>query len=301
MNNTVLKKNFLLIIFLFLCSSAFSIPISDETIYLWHKIPSMKKENTILFVHTVKNVKNTGIAVIICPGGSYHHLDLSREGWNSAKWFAEQGITAFMLKYRTNQDGYHHPAMLEDVQRAIQYVRENADRWGVDKNKVGVIGYSAGGHLATMSGVYSDENHLSDKGIDTKESLRPDFVIPVYPVVSMSKDITHEWSKKSLLGKNPSEEDLLKFSMELNIPDDMPPAFIVVAKDDRIVDYRNSVVLYDAIKQNNIPHSYLTIYDWGDHGFGMKENDFMNTFHWNEKILPWLDEIFLEAQFTEER
>lgn len=272
--------------------SAFS---QDATIYLWRDVKGMKNQPSVMFMHSPDEyAEKTRTAVIICPGGSYHHLGLKSEGNSTAKWFSENGVTAFVLKYRTAESSYHYPAMLQDIQRAIQIVRENADDFGIDADKVGVIGYSAGGHLVTMAGEFFEtHNELEKLGILTNVSLRPDFVIPVYPVVSMQDDIAHQWSRKSLLGsgrKNQSQERKDEFSMELNVPDDMPPTYIVVAKDDNVVDYTNSLRLYDALLEKNINCS-LTVYDWGKHGFGMKDGKFMQAFHWNEKLKEWLTSL----------
>ena len=267
----------------------------DETISIWGNVRGMEKEET--FVHVFrpnekKGAKNTGAAVIICPGGSYHHLDLINEGEKSGKWFASIGITAFLLFYRTSEFGYHHPAMLQDFQRTIQLVRENADDYGIDSERVGTIGYSAGGHLVTMAGEFGKTtNELAKIGIKTDVSLRPDFVIPVYPVVSMQDDIAHRWSRKSLLGKNPSQELKDAFSMEMQVPKDMPPTFIVVAKDDNVVKIENSLRLNKALEAQKIKNCKFTVYDWGKHGFGMKNGRFMKTFHWNEQIKEWLESI----------
>lgn len=263
----------------------------DRTIYLWRGIPGMERENSVMYVHSPEK-NESGTAVIICPGGSYHHLGLYNEGYKSSKWFSSIGITAFMLKYRTNESGYNHPAMLQDIQRAIQIVRENAGEYGVNPDKIGVIGYSAGGHLVTMAAEFAGKyNGPAEAGITSGVSLRPDFVIPVYPVVSMQDEIAHRWSRKSLLGKNPTQQMKDDFSMEKNVPDDMPPTYIVVAKDDDVVDYRNSLVLYDALKEKQIPGCRLAVYEWGKHGFGMLDNDFMKEFKWNESLKDWLEEI----------
>lgn len=282
------KRFTLLLVLIFISVKLFS---QDATIYLWRDVKGMKKQQSVMFMHKPEG-KNTGAAVIICPGGSYHHLGLYNEGYCSAKWFSENGITAFMLKYRTNESLYNHPAMLEDVQRAIQIVRENAAEYGVDVNKVGVIGYSAGGHLAAMSGEFaSSHNELKKLGIETKVSLRPDFVMPIYPVVTMQDDIAHRWSRKSLLGKNQSQERKNEFSMEMNVPNNMPPTYIVVAKDDPVVIYENSLRLYDALNAKNIENCELHLYEWGKHGFGMVDGPFMKEFHWNEDLKKWLIKI----------
>ena len=267
----------------------------DETIYLWRNVKGMEKQPSVMFMHKAKETApQTHTAVIICPGGSYHHLGLKGEGNTSAVWFSENGVTAFVLKYRTAESFYHHPAMLQDIQRAIQLVRENAEEWDIDPSKVGVIGYSAGGHLVTMAGEFFEtHNEIEKLGIPCDVSLRPDFVIPVYPVVTMQDDIAHKWSRNSLLGKgkkNQAQARKDEFSMELNVPDNMPPTYVVVCKDDPIVIYENSFRLYDALQAKNIP-SRLAVYDWGKHGFGMKDNDFMKEFHWNKTLKEWLVEL----------
>jgi len=263
----------------------------DATVYLWRDIKGMEKQPSVMYVHKPK-INKSKTAVIVCPGGSYHHLGLYNEGYCSAKWFSENGITAFMLKYRTNESLYNHPAMLEDIQRAIQIVRENADEYGIDASKVGVIGYSAGGHLVTMAGEFGERfNELEKLGIETSVSLRPDFVMPIYPVVSMQDDISHKWSRKSLLGKDQSQERKDLFSMELQVPDNMPPTYIVVCKDDNVVDYNNSLRLYDALVKKNIQNCELHVYECGKHGFGMLNGPFMKEFKWNEPLLEWIKKI----------
>lgn len=283
------KKHYLILLILSLIS--FSVLAQDNTIYIWKSIKEMKNEPSVMFHHK-PTAESKHAAVIICPGGSYHHLGLYNEGNTSAKWFSSIGVDAFVLKYRTNESGYNHPAMLQDIQRAIQLIRENAKEYDIDTNKVGVIGFSAGGHLVAMSGEFSEShNELEKLGIKTDVSLRPDFVMPIYPVVSMQEDISHKWSRKSLLGKNPSQELCDEFSLELNVPSSMPPTYIVVAKDDDVVMYENSIRLYEALQNKNIPNCELHLYEWGKHGFGMLDNDFMKTFHWNETMKEWLIKI----------
>ena len=283
-----MKKILLSLIFVFGCLFCYS---QDKTIYLWRNVKGMEKQPSVMYMHEPKENK-TKTAVIVCPGGSYHHLGLYNEGYCSAKWFSENGITAFMLKYRSNESLYNHPAMLEDIQRAIQIVRENADEYGIDASKVGVIGYSAGGHLVTMAGEFGERfNELEKLGIETDVSLRPDFVMPIYPVVSMQDDISHKWSRRSLLGKNQTQERKDLFSMELQVPDNMPPTYIVVCKDDNVVDYNNSLRLYDALLEKNINYCELHVYEWGKHGFGMLNGPFMKEFKWNEPLLEWIKKI----------
>lgn len=286
-----------------------------QKIFLWDGVPKMEtqKRDTILYYVPAKDsLPEKKSAVIICPGGSYHHLGMPHEGFASARWFSSHGIEAFVLRYRVAYNCHHYPDQLEDLQMAIVYVREHAEEFGIDKNKVGAIGYSAGGHLVTMAGEFaSSHDELSKLGIKTSESLRPDFVMPIYPVVSMQDDIGHRWSRRSLLGHQWKEPNATKgwsplnfwghaysqslkdeFSMELNVPDDMPPTFILACEDDPVVIYENSVRLEAALAAKNIPHLFVT-YPKGGHGFGMKESSFiMEESHWNdEKLLPWLKEI----------
>ena len=281
---------------LILTLAAFS---QDATIYLWRNVKEMEKQPSVMFMHKAKeNAPKTHTAVIVCPGGSYHHLGLKSEGNTTATWFAENGVTAFVLKYRTAENLYHNPAMLQDIQRAIQLIRENAEEYDIDPDKVGVIGFSAGGHLVTMAGEFFEtHNEIEKIGIQTNVSLRPDFTVPVYPVVTMQDDIAHRWSRNSLLGhgkKNQTQARKDEFSMEMNVPDNMPPTYVVVCKDDPVVIYENSFRLYDALQAKNIP-SRLAVYDWGGHGFGMKDNAFMKEFHWNESLKEWLVELgFME-------
>lgn len=262
---------------------------SGKPIRIWEDVPSMKKTKAVMYMHEPdKNAGNRNAAVIICPGGSYHHLGLYNEGYKTAEWFSSKGVMSFTLRYRTAEGGNHYPAMLEDLQRAIQIVREKASEYEIDPGKVGIIGYSAGGHLVTMGGAfYQSHNELKKLGIETEVSLRPDFVIPVYPVVSMQDSIAHKWSRKSLLGKNQTQERKDEFSMEMQIPSDMPPTYVVVCRDDNVVDYRNSLELYKALENQNI-NAHLELYEWGKHGFGMLNNSFMKSFHWNDTLWNWL-------------
>ncbi len=285
-----MKKIFTLLAASIIFSAALA--AQDASIYLWRNVKGMEKQPSVMFMHkAASDAPHTRSAVIVCPGGSYHHLGLKSEGTTTATWFAANGVTAFVLKYRTAESLYHYPAMLQDIQRAIQLVRENAEYWDIDPAKVGVIGFSAGGHLVTMAGEFwQTHDELAKLGIQTNVSLRPDFVIPVYPVVSMQDDIAHRWSRNSLLGhgkKNQSQTRKDEFSMELNVPSDMPPTYVVVCDDDPVVIPENSLCLYEALQAAGIP-SKLARYPWGGHGFGMKYNDFMKEFHYNEALREWL-------------
>ena len=178
---------------------------------------------------------------------------------------------------------------MQDVQRAIQVLREKREDFGIDSSKIGLIGFSAGGHLVAWAAEAGEQdNEVQKMGIYSPESVRPNFVIPVYPVISMQDDIAHRWSRKSLLGKAPSLEEKERFSLELGVPyQTMPPVYLVACKDDPVVLYENSVRFFDALKKQGVD-CYFASYEWGGHGFGMKNNDFMKAFHWNQDLALWL-------------
>ncbi|MBQ5471443.1 MAG: alpha/beta hydrolase [Treponema sp.] len=254
---------------------------------IWNDVPSMRKYHVSMYCTIPEN--HNGSAVIILAGGSYHHLGYRTEGKTTAAWFNEQGTCTFILNYRVAGNGYHYPAMMEDVQKAILYVRQNARNFGIDKNRIATIGFSAGGHLSCWSGEFGNRtNELEKFGIIPTESIRPSIVISVYPVVTMQQDIGHEWSRESLLGENPTQEQRDLFSLEMNVPDDMPPTYVIACHDDPVVIYENSVRLANALKEKNIDYRFID-YPIGGHGFAMIDNDFMKQYHWNADLKLWLD------------
>jgi acetyl esterase/lipase len=285
----ILKRNCSTLIFFILFSCTTQTLFAEKRIIeLWKDFKGMRNAGSAMFM--TKPEKANGTAVIICPGGSYHHLGMYIEGHCTAKWFNSLGVTTFVLRYRVAEGGFHSPCQLQDIQRSIELIRENAADYGIDPHKVGTIGFSAGGHLVTMAGAFAEtDNELEKIGIHSTVSLRPDFVMPVYPVVSMRDDIANKWSRRSLLGSNPPEELKEKFSMEKQIPADMPPTYLVACRNDPIVMFENSVLLDKALTAQNIPHKFA-IYDTGGHGFGMINNAFMKKYHWNEDLKQWLIE-----------
>lgn len=262
-----------------------------KPIKLWKEVPGMKSQPTKMYVYPAPKDKNTGVAVVIFPGGSYSHtMGIATEGFGVAEWLNSQGINAFVVKYRTGNRGYHHPAMIEDAQYAIHYVRQHAKEYGINTEKVGTMGFSAGGHLVTMTGAFARDNYLAKLGVKDKISLRPDFVVPVYPVVSMQDEIVHERSRRNLLTRHYTPEEQSKFSMELSIPADMPPTLVVTAKDDPVVKYENSVQLDRSLKKAYIPHKFL-LYETGGHGYGMDESKAPEAGKWKYEFIKWLKEI----------
>ncbi|HWV71056.1 MAG TPA: alpha/beta hydrolase [Pseudosphingobacterium sp.] len=229
--------------------------------------------------------KSKGSAIIICPGGGYSILAMSHEGHEIAKKFAENGIAAFVLKYRLPSDvimADKSIGPLQDVQQAFKVVREQAAAYGIKPNKIGIIGFSAGGHLASSAGV-----HYNDIKIENLKhtSLRPDFMLLLYPVISMDTTITHGGSRNNLLGKQPDEALVKYFSNETQITKDTPPTLLVHAEDDKAVPIANSKRFYDALQKNNISSKLIT-YPQGGHGFGL--NNKTTNDKWFDHALVWL-------------
>jgi acetyl esterase/lipase len=253
-------------------------------------------ENKILIISNVSRPsltaflppkeKANGTAVIICPGGGYSILAASHEGYDVAKKFNEMGVAAFVLKYRIPDDSTminKETGPLQDAERAIQIVRENAEAWNISPRKIGIMGFSAGGHLASTAGTHF--NHVI---IDNKKniSLRPDFLILIYPVISFSDSIGHVGSRDNLLGKNPSAEKIKEYSGELQVTVQTPPSFLVHAGDDGAVNVKNSIYFYEALQQNHV-NAELHIYPKGGHGFGM--NNPTTKDKWMERLQNWMD------------
>lgn len=252
-----------------------------EEVFLWKDVGNPNQEKVKLYVFEPETALKTGTCVIICPGGSYHHLGMTHEGFYVAEWLNSQGITAFVLKYRVSQFGWHHPAMIQDLQKAIQYVRENADRYAIDPGSVGLMGFSAGGHLVGSASIYYDEDLIGNSDSLSGISLCPDFTIMVYPVVSMHDSIAHQRSKKNLLGKTFDKAIENKMSLEDNVHTGMPPVLLVHAKDDDLVDYKNSFYFHRNMQNIGADSEYL-LYENGGHGFGAG--------YTNRYVPPWQDD-----------
>ena len=268
-----------------------AVSAQPKPVKLWKDVPGMKSQPTKLYIYPADKSNNTGIAVVVFPGGSYSHtMGIATEGFGVAEWLNSQGINAFVVKYRTGNRGYHHPAMIEDAQYAIHYVRKHVKEYGINPDNVGTMGFSAGGHLVTMTGAFHKDNYIDKLGIKDNISLKPDFVVPVYPVVSMQDGIAHERSRRNLLTRHYTPEQKTKFSMELCIPPDMPPVFLVTAKDDPVVKYENSVRLDRSLSKARIPHKFM-LYDTGGHGYGMDEKLAPEAGKWKYEFIKWLKEI----------
>lgn len=219
--------------------------------------------------------KPNGIAIIMCPGGGYWGVALGHEGHDMASWFSAQGITYVVLKYRMPNG--HHEIPLDDAEQAIRLVRTNAAQWGINPARVGIMGASAGGHLAaSLATLYSSKD------------TRPDFQILFYPVISMDKAITHEGSRNNLLGKNPSDDLVCRYSLEQQVTTDTPQAFIMLSADDTTVPPANSMRYCQALLEHKVPAS-LHLYPTGEHGWGFRDS-FIYKRQWTGELEKWLRE-----------
>lgn len=228
-----------------------------------------------------------GTSVVIFPGGGYRHLAINKEGYKIAEFLNNIGITAIVLKYRLPNDAIMEDKKigpLQDAQEAIRFVRRNAEVWNLDENKIGVIGFSAGGHLAaTLSTRFNETVYKVKDDV----SARINFSILIYPVISMEDSITHKGSKNNLLGNSPSKEKTGPFSNEKQVSSLTPKTFLVHATDDTSVPVENSINYYLALKTDNIP-AEMHIYEKGGHGFGLGKNGTSKS--WSTSLTNWLKE-----------
>jgi len=234
-------------------------------------------------VYLPAKVKATGAGVLVIPGGGYAGLTYEFEGAQQAAFFVDHGIAAFVVKYRLPSDQTmvdKSVGPLEDAQQALRFVRQHAKEWNVDPSRIGAIGFSAGGHLATTLATHFDKAYIDNPD---QVSLRPDFLIAVYPVVSMDEKITHMDSRKALLGENPSDDLVRLFSNELHVSADTPPTLLLHAGDDRLVDIDNTIVFYEALRHAGVP-AEARLFEKGQHGFFLMSRD-----RWQSAILDWLE------------
>ena len=230
--------------------------------------------------------KPNGMSVIICPGGGYTRLAFDHEGVEVAKSFNALGITAFVLKYRLPNEKTQVDrslAPLQDAQQAIRLVRKNAEKWGLKADKIGILGFSAGGHLAaTATTLFAMK---ADPSVTDTTSVRPNFSILIYPVASFVEEITHKGSRNNLIGEKPTAEKTQLFSNELQVTAQTPPTFLVHAADDGAVPVENSIRFYQACVKNKVPVE-MHLYPKGGHGFGM--NNRTTEDKWFDRMANWL-------------
>ncbi|MEZ5103522.1 MAG: alpha/beta hydrolase [Draconibacterium sp.] len=235
-----------------------------------------------LTLYIPENADTGRTAIVICPGGGYGAVCASYEGHDIARAMNEKGVAAFVLKYRLPSDktcSNKSIAPLQDAQRAIKIVRDNAKKWGINPNKIGIIGFSAGGHLASTAGTHFTKSYIQN---DESTNLRPDFMMLIYPVISMQPGLTHAGSCENLLGKNPTRELLDLFSNEKQVTENTPQAFLTHAMDDDVVAIENSIRFYEALKAKNVPAD-MHLFSSGKHGFPLepaKSNWLGYAFQW---------------------
>lgn len=223
-------------------------------------------------------------AIIIFPGGGYRINAIKHEGTDIAKVLNDWGVAAFVVKYRIPDDETmvnKEIGPLQDAQQAIALVRKNASKWNIDPGKVGIMGFSAGGHLASTAGTHFNKRVIDDK----TSNLRPDFMVLGYPVISFADSICHSGSRANLLGKSPSREKIIEYSNELQVTAQTPPAFLIHAGDDKVVLPKNSILFYERLLKHNVP-AELHLYERGGHGFGM--NNPTTNEKWMNSLRNWL-------------
>ena len=269
------------------CASA----AEPRQISLWEQsvpnaLGSEEKDKPKIIVSFPDAGKSVGTAVVICPGGGYGNLAMDHEGTQIAEWFNSLGITAAILDYRHRGKGYGHPNPMLDVQRAIRIVRANAGAWNIDSAKIGVMGFSAGGHLASTVAVHFGAHPNPANDID-KVSCRPDFAILCYPVLLSDSVYTHRGSIRNLLGDNPSPELIEFYSSEKQVTDKTPPTFQFSTDEDTGVPAENSIEFYLALRKHKIP-AELHIYQKGRHGLGLAKGT-AGTETWSDLCRIWLN------------
>jgi acetyl esterase/lipase len=255
------------------------------------RVRLVQKPDIAVFLPSKKNA--SGEAVVICPGGGYNILAYDWEGSDIARWLNSHGIAAFVLKYRlpgSKSNVVPHKSPLMDAQRAVRMVRYNAERWHIDQDKIGIMGFSAGGHLASTLSTHFDSGDPSSVDPIERASCRPDFSLLVYPVISFTGEFTHSGSRNALLGENPDEELVEYYSNELQVTEQTPPAILIHSDDDTGVPVENSIVYYQALRAHKIP-SELHIYPYGGHGYSLAIGQgHLST--WPDRVIDWIKYMY---------
>jgi acetyl esterase/lipase len=241
-----------------------------------------KVSRPVVQIYLPAKAKATGAGIVIFPGGGYAGLTFDFEGTQQANYFIDHGIAAFVVKYRIPSDVTmidKSLGPLQDAQQAMRFVRQHAAEWNVDAKRIGVIGFSAGGHVASTLATHFGKPYVENPD---RIDLRPDFLVLVYPVISMDKKITHMDSRKALLGDTPSDDQIRFFSNELQVTRETPPTLILHAADDQLVDVDNSVAFFEALRHAGVPVE-TRFFQKGEHGFFRMPRD-----RWQGAIMEWL-------------
>ena len=243
-----------------------------------------EKVKVPITVHLPEADKATGTAMVICPGGGYGGRVVEGEGHGIARWLNSHGIAGVVLEYRLPAGNYHRPLL--DVQRAMRVVRAHAAEWKLDPRRIGIVGFSAGGHLASTAGTHFDAGHSQAADPVERQSCRPDFMVLVYPVITMGEK-THGGSRRNLLGPSPSAELIDRFSNEKQVTDKTPPAFLTHARTDAVVPVAHSQMFYEALKAKGVP-AELQEFPKGNHGYNGYKGEEWDA--WQKRALEWLGE-----------
>jgi acetyl esterase/lipase len=238
-----------------------------------------------VYLPTGANATKTG--VVVTPGGGYQHLSMTKEGSDIAHWLNEQGVAAFVLKYRLGPT-YHNPIELEDAQRAIRMVRANAAEYGIAPDHLGMWGFSAGGHLTATAGTHFDAGNPSATDVIDRQSSRPDFLILAYPVITMLDPYVHAGSRRNLLGDDPDAALEQSMSAELQVTKDTPPTFLFSTTDDKTVPVMNSVMFYSALVKAGVP-AEMHLFQHGSHGSGLGVGN-PGLSVWPDLLIKWMRE-----------
>lgn len=249
-------------------------------------VGSEEKDQPKLIIYRAPRETANGTAVVVCPGGGYGGLAMGHEGHEIARWLNSLGISAFICDYRHRGKGYGHPAPSQDAARAIRTVRARAEEWGVNPERVGVIGFSAGGHLASTVATHFEAAAAAAEDTVERVSSRPDFAILCYPVIALGEPFTHGGSQRNLLGENPEPDLVRKLSNEKQVTGKNPPTFIWHTGDDAAVAVENSIAFYSALHQAGVP-AELHVYKTGRHGLGLAAGS-GGAAHWPEQAAEWL-------------
>jgi acetyl esterase/lipase len=296
-----MKQSILYVVLLFM---TFNLSAQDKVLKVWpegapndngmtepeEKYDGVRVRNVSeaeMYVYLPDEEKNTGAAVVICPGGGYRIEAMDHEGYDIAEWLKSKGVAGIVLKYRLPYG--HHEVPSSDARQAMRIVRNNAHNWGIYPDKVGIAGSSAGGHLASTVGTrfdYGNEN--ADSELE-KMSSRPDFMLLLYPVITSREEFGHMGSRRNLIGEGNNWEMVEKYSNELHVSPETPPTFLVLADDDKAVVPRNSIEFYSALKENNVP-AEMHIFAKGGHGFGITKHN-QPADQWPDLFYNWLQAI----------
>ncbi|MGD9633407.1 MAG: alpha/beta hydrolase [Pirellulales bacterium] len=281
------------VLVLFLAMVTLAAAAEPVEIPLWKGVapgePTKPGDEPVMFLYRPSAESATGQTVIVCPGGGYGGLAMDHEGKQIAEWLNSFGVTAFVLRYRHSGTGHKHPTPMLDGQRAVRTVRSRASEWGIDPQRIGVMGFSAGGHLTSTLGTHFDAGDSAAADPIDRASSRPDFLILCYPVITFTADYMHQGSRDNLLGKNADPELVRSLSNELQVKKDTPPTFLFHTDEDTAVPPMNSIAFYAALKQAGVP-AELHIYRHGAHGLGLARH-VPGTNDWSSRCREWLTHL----------